>query len=164
MPIKIESSFASLRGCLSESDVSHYLEEHYFFLFAHTNSCARPTSSSQHTFRYFDRSLLVAVSPCRILAHPDFISAFLGWMLGPLPRGVSSVILPGSSQTTSASRSFRDVRNTHFLLLLQLQQGTSFEAAVIPLCSGSHARQAPSLLPPHPPNTMMGRRVVYATQ
>ena len=43
-------------------------------------------------FRYFERSLQVAVSPCRKLALPDIISTILAWLLRPLSRGVSSVL------------------------------------------------------------------------
>ena len=64
------------------------------------------------TFRYFKRSLQVAVSPCWKMALPDIISTILAWLPGPLPRSVSPVHLPVSSRRTSASPQWRQARHT----------------------------------------------------
>jgi len=53
--------------------------------------------------RYSQRSLQVTVSPCWKLALPDIISVILAWLLRPLSRGVSPVLLPVSTWKTSAS-------------------------------------------------------------
>ena len=55
-------------------------------------------------FPYCGWSLQVVASPCWEMALPDVISAILAWVLGPLPRGVPSVLLPVPSRKTSASR------------------------------------------------------------
>ncbi|MBW1678249.1 MAG: hypothetical protein JRJ79_17015 [Deltaproteobacteria bacterium] len=53
---------------------------------------------------YCGWSLQVVASPCWEMALPNVISAILAWVLGPLPRGVPSVLLPVPSRKTSASR------------------------------------------------------------
>ena len=68
------------------------------------------------TFRYFKRSLQVAVSPCWKLALPDIISTILAWLPGPLPRSVSPMHLPVSSRRTSASPQWRQARHTDLSL------------------------------------------------
>ena len=46
-----------------------------------------------------DESLQVIASPCWEMALPDVISAILVWVLGPLPRGVPSVLWPVTERT-----------------------------------------------------------------
>src|SRR5215475_1929113 len=55
-------------------------------------------------------SLQVAASPCWELALPDVISSIFLWVLGPVPRRASPVLLLVSSRTTSASPQSKQVR------------------------------------------------------
>ena len=148
-PPLTESPFARRRRYLLRGGVAHRLSRRYPAFIAPTGSCAAPHAScgfrAQPLYR---RSLQVAASPCWQRVLPDVISAILAWVPGPLPRGAPSVLAPVSSRRTSASREIRDVRRTGLFLHGNFGRVGIFGVAVIPLCSGSHARQAPRLLPP----------------
>ena len=101
MPVKTESPFAPGR--------------HYPPFIAHTGPCARPKSSPGFALRYSQRSLQVTVSPCWKLALPDIISAILAWLLRPLSRGASPVLLPVSTWKTSASPQGEKARHARSL-------------------------------------------------
>jgi len=51
---------------------------------------------------FADGSSQVVANPCWEMALPDVISAFLVWVLGPIPRDVTSVRLPVSSRGAAA--------------------------------------------------------------
>ncbi len=51
---------------------------------------------------FADGSSQVVANPCWEMALPDVISAFLVWVLGPIPRDVTSVQLPVSSRGATA--------------------------------------------------------------
>ena len=66
------------------------------------------TRQSMHLLTFsastlYARSSQVAASPCWCMDLPDFISAILAEVPGPLPRGVPPVRLPVSSRRASAS-------------------------------------------------------------
>ncbi len=51
---------------------------------------------------FVDGSSQVVANPCWKMALPDVISAFLVWVLGPIPRDVTSVRIPVSSRGAAA--------------------------------------------------------------
>jgi hypothetical protein len=51
---------------------------------------------------FVDGSSQVVANPCWKMALPDVISAFLVWVLGPIPRDVTSVHVPVSSRGATA--------------------------------------------------------------
>jgi hypothetical protein len=51
---------------------------------------------------FADGSSQVVANPCWEMALPDVISAFLVWVLGPIPRDVTSVRIPVSSRSATA--------------------------------------------------------------
>ena len=129
-------------------DISYHVGRHYPSFIAHTGSWARPKPSTRLrlsllrlVFAGCCQSLLGDGPSRRYLCNP----CMGAWTLTPrcsfgaltrsFPKniGLTLDLRRSAHQTTPA---------------MQLQQGTLFEVAVIPLCSGSHARQAPRLLPP----------------
>lgn len=102
VPAMTESPFAPPRYYLVRRSVYRSLGQHYLTLLAHTNSCARPRSSMSLCFRSDSQSLPVAVSPGWKSAFPGVISANLSpdaWTRTP---GLPLVLIPVSSQGTSA--------------------------------------------------------------
>jgi hypothetical protein len=51
---------------------------------------------------FADGSSQVVANPCWEMVLPDVISAFLVWVLGPIPRDVTSVHVPVSSRGATA--------------------------------------------------------------
>jgi hypothetical protein len=84
-------------------------------------------------------SLQVVASPCCEMALPDIISAFLAWVLGPLPRRAPRLHASASSPRTPASPQTRRVRRAKFPPHGSFRGDIDFEAAVIRSPSGSHA-------------------------
>jgi hypothetical protein len=126
MPVKTESPFAPGR--------------HYPPFIAHTGPCARPKSSPGFALRYSQRSLQVTVSPCWKLALPDIISVILAWLLRPLSRGVSPVLLPVSTWKTSASPQGEKARHARSLCNATSTEGNFRD------CSHSFMFKPPCLL------------------
>ncbi len=138
-PPNAESPFASLRCYLTESNICCYLNRHCPVLFAHTGSWARPQSS----FR-LQLSLLRKVSAgcCQSLLEDGPSRRYLripcigAWTPTP-PRlsGAFACFFPENIGLTSRFKS--SARKTS--LQCNFNRGAFFGAAVIPLCSGSHA-------------------------
>lgn len=61
-------------------------------------------------FPLYSGSLQVVTSPCWEMVLPGVISAILVWVLGPLPRSASSVLLSVSSRRATASPHEAQVR------------------------------------------------------
>ena len=77
-------------------------------------------------------SLQVAAYPCWELALPDVISSIFLWVLGPVPRRASPVLLLVSSRTTSASPQSTQVRRAGTSITIATSlMATVFGAAVI---------------------------------
>ena len=140
LPPCAESPFAQNRYYLFWHDVSHHIRERYPSFIAHTGSCARPKPSrilqpqlGQQVLAGCRRPLLGNGPSRRYLCNPYMVA----WTLTPrcFP-GAFTRFLPENIGLTLDLR-----RSAHrFNPTLQLQWGTLFEAAVIPLCSGPHVR------------------------
>ena len=139
-PLDAESPFASLRCYLAEGSMCCHLNRHYPVLIAHTGSWARPKSSPRlrlsllrWVFAGCCQSLLDD-GPSRLCLCNPCVGA---WTPTPQrPSGAFARFFPGGSGLT-----LKDRRSTYQMFpVMQLQQGHRLEAAVIPLCSGSHAR------------------------
>ena len=138
-PPLTESPFASA-GCYpTHGDVPHHLRGNYPSFIAPTGSCAPPLPSRDFRLPLYRKSLQVATSPCwqrggsRRYLHNPCIGA---WTRTP-PRspGAFTRFFPEDiGLTLDLTRSARET-----LPAKQLPQGVAYEAAVIPLCSGSHA-------------------------
>jgi hypothetical protein len=139
-PPSAESPFAPSRCYLLRGGIPCHLEGHYPFVLAHTGSCASPNSSPRLRSRYSPGSLQVAASPCWKRDLPDLISALLVWVLGPIPRGVTSVRVPASSRDATASPKVQGARHTEIPPQSSFHGASIYEAAVIHLCSGPHTR------------------------
>ena len=125
--------FKEQRGPLPRSALPDPLR--YYGLMRQTSFLRAP-----RFFRLRSRSVQVAARPCCNEALPDLISAILAWVPGPIPRGDLPVLSLVASRQTAASPHGRRVRLTRLPLLSNFYREGDFEAAVIPLCSGSQTR------------------------
>ena len=139
MPVKTESSFASSRCYLSESDVYHHLEGHYSFIVAHTYcrvEIRRQTKILLSASHYTTPKGLCPAGRDWKMAFPSVISTDppLGaWTLTPV---APMVHIPISSHRTSAFPVTAAGRLPTTSTQWRLLCGFPFGAAVIPLCSG----------------------------
>ncbi len=138
LPPCAESPFAQNRCYLLWHDVLHHVGRHYPSFIAHTGSCARPKPScflqpqlGQQVFAGCRKPLLGNGPSRRYLCNPYMVA----WTLTPRRfPGAFTRFFPENIGLTLDLR-----RSAHrFIPTLQLQWGTHFEAAVIPLCSGPH--------------------------
>ena len=135
-----ESPFAQNWCYLLRHDVLHHVRRHYPSFIAHTGSCARPKPScflqpqlGQQVFAGCRRPLLGDGPSRRYLCNPYMVA----WTLTPRRLfGAFTRFFPKNIGFTLDLR--RSARR--FTPTLQLQWGTNFGAAVIPLCSGPHVR------------------------
>ena len=140
-----ESPFAHSRCYLLWRAVLRHVGRHYPPFFALTGSWARPPPShflplspGQWVFAGYRKPLL-GDGPSRRYLRIPCIGAWTP--TPPRPSGVSACFFPKSIGLTSRfTSSAREI-----IPAMQLQQGSVLGAAVIPLCSGSHACLAPRL-------------------
>ena len=93
-PPSAQSPFARLGCYLWRRDVPRLVRRRYPPFLAHTDSCARPSSSRRFRFPLFGQSLQVAVSPC--------------WKVGPSRRYLHN--LCKGAWTFTPPRSCRSIR------------------------------------------------------
>ena len=108
-PLLTESLFAPSRCYLSESCVCHNLNQHYPVLFATTNSCARPDTSTALSFHPIRLSLQVAVSPCCYQPFPNVNPQIFLHVQAPLPRLLLWCIYPFLPTRLRSSRRYDSV-------------------------------------------------------
>ena len=140
-PPSAQSPFARLGCYLRRRDVSRPVSRHYPAFIAHMGSCARPNPS--HRLRSMPRS----AGLCRLSPVPAGRWPFPALSLQSL-RGCSAPYPAVSSRCTCSLLPRRrrphpeiDEFGTRKIYpVMQLQQGSDFEAAGIRSSSGSHAR------------------------
>jgi hypothetical protein len=114
---------------------------------------------------FVDGSSQVVANPCWEMVLPDVISAFLVWVLGPIPRNVTSVRLPVSSRGATAIAQGARSSAHPTIPAKQFPRGILYRG-----CSHSLMFRPPhSLGPPAAPTAgrkrrSLGGRAVYTAQ
>ena len=138
-PPRAQSPFARWRRYLHRRDV-HAPRQRALPLLLRSYGLMRQTKTlPSYSITLLGGSLQVVASPCWEMVLPDVISAILAQVPGPLPRDASLVPLSVSSQRVPASPPLHQVRRIQQPPQCHFNDDPIFEAAVIPLCSGSHA-------------------------